>query len=47
MERLGSTISLPPNMLKKGVKPDSLSDAAAYVVAAVLNGYIDFKDDAS
>jgi AcrR family transcriptional regulator len=46
MERLGATASLPPQMLQKGVKAESLKDAAAYVVAAVLNGCIVFDGDA-
>jgi len=33
-------------MLQKGVKAESLKDAAAYVVAAVLNGCIVFDGDA-
>ena len=46
MERLGATASLSPRMLEKGVKAESLKDAAAYVVAAVLNGCIELKDAA-
>jgi AcrR family transcriptional regulator len=38
LERLGATASLPPQAAEKGIKPEGLKDAAAFVLATLLDG---------